>query len=438
MKNPVIAIVGRPNVGKSTFFNRLIQKREAIVDDVAGVTRDRHYGTVEWSGKSFELIDTGGYLPQAEDKMDVAIREQVEIAIEEADALIFMVDVRTGVTNIDYQIAEKLKRTDKPVLLVANKADNEHFALDAYEFVSLGLGEVHPVSAVQGLGTGDLLDAIMEFVQPAEIKEDEEEIIKIAIVGRENVGKSSFVNQLLGEERVVVTDIPGTTRDAVDTPFNYNKRKYLLIDTAGLKRRTKVKENLLFYSHIRTIRSIQKADVVLYMVDVQEGLVRQDLRVLHDVVNAGKGLILAFNKWDLVEKDDKTYFHLKRSAKEKMGQLTFIPIEFISVLERKRLLKLLDQLTEVYEERKKKIKTGELNDFFQALFEVNSPPAPMGKEIKIKYITQIKDSPPLFAFFTNHPKLIPENFRRFIENKIREQFGFEGVPIRLSFREKSK
>lgn len=436
MKMPVIAIVGRPNVGKSTFFNRLIKKREAIVDDVAGVTRDRHYGEVEWNGRTFQLIDTGGYLPQAENKMDIAIKEQVEIAIEEADALVFMVDVRTGITSIDYQIAEKLKRTAKPVFLVANKADNQNISFNAYEFVSLGLGEIYPISSIQGLGIGDFLDALVKSINPPQRMEMKDDYIKIAIIGRENVGKSSFVNTLLGEERVVVTDVPGTTRDSIDTFFKYNKRTYLLIDTAGLKRKTRIKENLLFYSQIRTMRSIQKADVVLYMVDVFEGLVRQDLRVIHDVVEAGKGLVIAFNKWDLIEKDDKTYFKLKKLAEDRLKQLTFVPLEFISVLERKRMLKLLDLITEVYEEKQKRVKTSELNQYFQPIIENTPPPAVNGKEIKINYITQVHQDPPIIAFFSNFPKLIPENYKRFLENRLREKFGFKGVPLKIIFKEK--
>jgi GTP-binding protein len=437
MKKPVIAIVGRPNVGKSTFFNRLIRKRDAIVDDVSGVTRDRHYGEVEWNGRIFQLIDTGGYLPQAENKMDMAIREQVEIAIEEADALVFMVDIRTGITSIDHQIAEKLKKTEKPVFLVANKSDNQKISFDAFEFISLGLGEVYPISSIQGLGIGDFLDDLVQKVNPPKYMEKQDEYIKIAIVGRENVGKSSFVNTILGTERVVVTDVPGTTRDSIDTYFNYNKRKYMLIDTAGLKRRAKIKENLLFYSQLRTMRSIDRADVVLYMVDVFEGLVRQDMRVIHDVLDSGKGLVIAFNKWDLIEKDDKTYFKLKKLAEERLRQLTFVPMEFVSVLERKRLLKLLDLITTVYEEKKKRIKTSELNQFFHPVIEGTPPPAVRGKEIKINYITQVRTDPPIFAFFSNHPNLIPEHYKRFLENQLREEFGFKGVPVKIVFKEKN-
>lgn len=437
MKKPILAIVGRPNVGKSTFFNRLIRKREAIVDDVAGVTRDRHYGDFEWNGRAFQVIDTGGYLPQAEHEMDIAIREQVELAMEEADAILFLVDSRTGITSIDHQIAQKLKQTKKPVFLVVNKVDNPDIIHDSYEFYALGLGDPIPVSAIHGLGTGDLLDILVDRMPaPVYSSDDGDEQIKLAIVGRENVGKSSFVNTLMGEKRVVVTPIPGTTRDAIDTHFQYFKRKYVLIDTAGLKRRTKVKENLLFYSQLRTMRAIERADVVLYMVDVMEGLVRQDLRVINDVLDAGKGMIIAFNKWDLVEKDDKTYFELKKLAEEKLKQIQFVPVEFISVLERKRMLKLLDQLTEVYFEQNKRISTSQLNAVFRPVIENTPPPAVMGKEIKINFITQVQTKPPVFAFFSNFPNLIPEHYRRFLENKIRENFGFTGVPIRVVFREK--
>lgn len=436
MKQPLVAIVGRPNVGKSTLFNRVLRKREAIVDDQPGATRDRHYAQSEWAGKPFVLVDTGGYLPGSGDLIEEAIREQVEIAMREADAIIFLVDLTTGITDIDFQMAAMLRRADKPVLLAVNKVDNEERESDGYAFYKLGLGEPHLISASQGRGIGDLLDHLSDHLQSQPAAE-EDDLVRLAVIGKENVGKSSFVNTLLGEERVIVTPIPGTTRDPIDTLLNYQKRRYLLIDTAGLKRRARVQENVLFYSQLRTMRSLQRADVVLYFVDAVEGITRQDLRVIGEAMQAGKALLLVVNKWDLVKKDNSTVAEWKRSIKDRLGLYQFLPIIFVSVLQKQRLYKLLDLATEINQEYRKKISTSALNATLLPIIAENSPPAVKGKEIKIKYITQLKNAPPLFAFFGNHPQLIPLNYRRFLENQIRKFWGFQGVPVNIVFKSKS-
>ncbi len=438
MNIPIVTIVGRPNVGKSTFFNRIIRKREAIVDDQPGVTRDRLYASTEWTGQPFMLVDTGGYLPKTNDQIEQAIREQVDIAIEEADLVLFMVDRASGVTEWDAQIAEKLKKADKPVLLLVNKVDNELLEADAYNFYSLGLGDPIPISAVQGRMIGDALDRIVEKLHGVKIPPVDEDRIKLAVVGKENVGKSSFVNTLLGQNRSIVTPIPGTTRDPIDSPLNYRQRKYLLIDTAGLKRKTKVKENVLFYSQLRTLRSIQRADVVLYFMDATEGPTRQDMRIIHECVHQRKGIVIAVNKWDLIPKETNTLREWEKAMKERLGSYAYIPIVFTSVVKKKRLYKLLDVATAVYEELHKTIRTSDLNKAMLPIVQENSAPAVYGKEIKIKYITQIRSNPPVIAFFTSHPNLIKESYKRFLERKIRELWGFTGVPLKLVFREKSK
>ena len=435
MEKPIIAIVGRPNVGKSTLFNRLIQKRDAIVDDVSGVTRDRHYGETDWNGRYFQIIDTGGYLPQADNEMDLAIREQVDIAMEEADAIVFVVDVRTGVTDIDKEIAAKLIKTDHPVNLVVNKIDNDDFEMAMYEFYQLGLGDPIPLSALQGRGTGDLLDMLVEEFPLSEETIVDKDIVKVAIIGRENVGKSSFVNKMISEERMVVTSIPGTTRDSADSLYKYKGNKFLLIDTAGLKRKAKVKENLLFYSQLRTMKSIDRADVVMYMVDVSEGLVRQDLRVIQDVLDRGKPVLIAFNKWDLIKKDDKTYIKMDKESREKLGQLSYVLSEYISVFDQKRLYKVFDILWDLNLERQKVIKTSYLNKTMLPVIDKTPPPAVNGKEIKIKFLSQKPSFSPVFLIFSTNAKLIPEHYKRFLENQMRLLYGFKGVPIRFVFKE---
>jgi len=437
MSQPIVAIVGRPNVGKSTLFNRLIGRRKAIVDDQPGVTRDRNYETVTWAGQQFLLIDTGGYLPSADNLIDEAIREQVEIAVDEADLVLFLVDAKTGITDVDEEIARTLRTSRKDALLVVNKIDDARMDAEVGQFYRLGLGEPQPVSAMTGRQSGDLLDALVQHLKKYEIRdEDDKELIKLAIIGRENVGKSSFVNTLLDQSRSIVTDIPGTTRDSIDSVLQYKKRKYLLIDTAGLKKKKRIKENVLFYSNLRTQRSIQRADVVLYMVDVNEGLSRQDVTVLNDAAAQRKGIVLLLNKWDLIPKDHRTIEEYRSEYTDRLGVLRFIPQIYVSVHNKQRLYKALDLATDVYEERKKRIPTARLNEFFLPLIEKQTPPAVKGKEIKINYVTQVKANPPVFAFFSNHPRLITENYQRFLENKLREQYGFVGVPVLLSFRQK--
>jgi GTP-binding protein len=436
MSQPIVAIVGRPNVGKSTLFNRIIGQRKAIVDDQPGITRDRNYETTDWAGRQFALIDTGGYLPEAKELMEVAIREQVEIAVDEADLIVFVADSRTGITDVDQQIAQILLRSGKATLLVINKIDDLRDEAEVGQFYKLGLGEPVAVSAMTGRQSGDLLDVITSRLKKCEVHDKEDDRIRLAVIGRENVGKSSLVNRICEQNRAIVTDIPGTTRDPIDTLFRYQKREYLLIDTAGLKKKAKVKENILFYSNLRTWRSIQRADVVLYMVDVYDGITRQDLSVLDEAAKLRRGIVLLFNKWDLIEKDDKTIKTFQRMADERLGHLKFIPQIYVSVLEKQRLLKALDLATQVYEERRKRVTTSVLNDYFLPLIQQFSPPATHGKEIKINYVTQLQANPPLFAFYSNNPKLIPDSYKRFLENKLREQFGFAGVPLLISFRKK--
>ncbi len=436
MGTPLVAIVGRPNVGKSTLFNRLIGRRKAIVDDQPGVTRDRNYDSVVWNGQRIGLIDTGGYLPKTHEHIDHAVREQVEIAVEEADLILLVVDVITGITDIDEQLAQILLQSDKKTLLIVNKVDSPEREYEVGQFYNLGLGEPIPVSAMTGRASGDLLDIIIQNIKPLQAKEEDEDAIKLAIIGRENVGKSSLVNTLLSQPRSIVTDVPGTTRDPVDSYLNYQKRRYLLIDTAGLKKRKRIKENVLFYSNVRTYKSLQRSDVVLYMADVTEGLTHHDFSVLNEAAKQQKGIVLVLNKWDLIPKDHTTMGFYAKEIADRLGSLRFIPQIYVSVLEKQRLYKILDLATEVYEERCKRIPTADLNDFFLPLIQKNMPPAVRGKEIKINYVTQAKTKPPLFVFFSNHPNLIMDSYKRFLENQLRERFGFKGVPLNLVFRKK--
>jgi GTP-binding protein len=439
MKLPLVTIVGRANVGKSTLFNRILRKREAIVDDVPGVTRDRHFANTDWNGKPFTIVDTGGYLPKTKEFIENAVREQVEIAIAESDIILFVVDQSTGISDIDQHIAEKLKRYQTPTLLLVNKIDHQMLETEGYQFYNLGIGEPILISAAQGRGIGDMLDILSDLLEkvPPESKH-QKDIVKLAIIGKENVGKSSFVNTIIGEERIIVTPVPGTTRDAIDTLLKYNKHEYLLIDTAGLKRRTKVKENVLFYGQLRTLRSIQRADIVLYFIDAVEGLTKYDLLMLNETVHSKKSVILIVNKWDLIPKDDKTLNQTEINIRERLGTLFYIPIVFTSVLQKIRLYKVMDTVAEIYLEMKKKIRTADLNDTLIPIIEKNSPPAVRGKEIKINYITQIKSAPPLFAFFGNHPQLIPDNYKRFLEKQIRNFWGFKGIPVNIVFKSKHK
>ncbi len=436
MKIPLIAIVGRPNVGKSTLFNRLIGKREAIVDDQSGVTRDRNYGEGDWCGKRFRLIDTGGYVPESVDLFETAIREQVEVAIAEADSIIFLVDVKNGLNPIDKVIVDLLRQSGKKYFLVVNKVDAQVHAVGAAEFYSLGVDMVYDISALSGRQTGDLLDDITKDF-PTEDLIEEDKRLKIAVVGRPNVGKSSLTNALLGEERSIVTDIPGTTRDSLDSVLKYYGEEIILVDTAGLRKKKKVEESIEFFSNIRTFKAISESDVTVLMLDVQTGFEKQDQKIIDEVVRWRKGLVIAINKWDVMEKETNTARDYENAIKEKLGTVDFAPVIFTSALTKQRIFKLIDLCKKVQAERTKKIPTSELNDTIFPEIEKNPPPAsPTGKEIRIKFINQVGDYYPIFLFFSNYPNHIPDHYRRFLERLIRRMYGFEGVPITVSFRQK--
>ncbi|MEE1884792.1 ribosome biogenesis GTPase Der [Pedobacter flavus] len=430
----IIAIVGRPNVGKSTLFNRLTESRKAIVDDYSGVTRDRHYGVAEWTNRQFTVIDTGGYVANSEDVFETAIREQVLIAIEEATVLLFMVDVTTGITDLDDEIAQILRRSKKPVFVVVNKVDNNDLHNDATEFYRFGLGEIYNISSMTGSGTGDLLDEVIKHFE--DIPEEESNLPKLTIVGRPNVGKSSLINALMGKDRNIVTPIAGTTRDSIHIHYNQYGHEFMFIDTAGLRKKTKVKENIEFYSVMRTIKALEEADVVLLMIDAVEGLESQDVNIFHLAEKNKKGIVILVNKWDLIEKNNKTIQEFEDQIRNKIAPFTDVPIIFISVLNKQRIFKAVEEALAVYKNRSKKIPTSKLNDVLLPIIENNPPPSIKGKYIKIKYITQINASSPMFAFFCNLPQYIKDPYKRFIENKLREHFDFQGVPIQIYFRQK--
>ncbi|HEY1008573.1 MAG TPA: ribosome biogenesis GTPase Der [Daejeonella sp.] len=430
----IVAIVGRPNVGKSTLYNRLTETRKAIVDDYSGVTRDRHYGTAEWTDRNFTVIDTGGYVAHSDDVFETAIREQVIIAIEEATVILFMVDVVTGVTDLDDDIAKLLRRSKKPVFVVVNKVDNNQRLNDASIFYSLGLGEIYSLSAMSGSGTGELLDEVVKHFDDE--PENENQLPKYAIVGRPNVGKSSLINALIGKERNIVTPIAGTTRDSIHIHYNQFGHEFMLIDTAGLRKKTKVKENIEFYSVMRTIKALEEADVIILMIDAVEGIESQDINIFHLAEKNKKGVVILVNKWDLIEKNTKTTGVFEEQIRDKIAPFTDVPIVFTSVVEKQRIYKSLEAASKVYENKLKKIPTSKLNDVMLPIIENYPPPAVKGKYVKIKYVTQINGSSPMFAFFCNLPQYIKEPYKRFIENKLREHFDFSGVPVQIYFRQK--
>ncbi|WP_104734621.1 ribosome biogenesis GTPase Der [Hanstruepera ponticola] len=431
----IVAIVGRPNVGKSTFFNRLIQRREAIVDAVSGVTRDRHYGKSDWNGREFSLIDTGGYVKGSDDIFEAEIDKQVEIAIDEADAIIFMVDVEAGVTGMDEDVARLLRKVTKPVFLAVNKVDNAKRAEDAVEFYSLGLGDYYTIASINGSGTGDLLDALVEAL-PEKEEVEEEELPRFAVVGRPNAGKSSFINALIGEDRYIVTDIAGTTRDAIDTKYNRFGFEFNLVDTAGIRKKSKVKEDLEFYSVMRSVRAIEHCDVCLLVLDATRGFDGQVQNIFWLAERNRKGIVILVNKWDLVEKDNKTIKEFEKYIKSQIEPFTDVPIVFISVLNKQRIFKAIETAVEVYKNRSKKIKTSKLNEVLLPLIENYPPPAYKGKFVKIKYIMQLPTPQPQFAFFCNLPQYVRDPYKRFLENKLREHFDFHGVPVSVYMRKK--
>ncbi len=430
----IVAVVGRPNVGKSTLFNRLIGERQSIVDDESGVTRDRQYGTCVWNGKTFTVVDTGGFVEGSDDVFEKAIRGQVKIAIQEATVIIFMVDVTTGITDLDEEVATMLRRTEKPVLLMVNKVDNQDRMLEANEFWSLGFEETYFVSSLTGSGTGDLLDAVTENMDDeAPLATD---LPKFAIIGQPNVGKSSLTNALLGEERNIVTDVAGTTRDSIHTTYKKFGKEFIIVDTAGIRKKAKVHENLEFYSVMRAIKAIEEADVCLLMIDAQTGVEAQDMSIFKVMKRRNKGVVVLVNKWDLMEKETNTARDMEKEIKNKLAPFNDVPVLFISASEKQRIFKAIELALEVYENRIKKIKTSELNEVMLQAIEKYPPPAHRGKYIKIKYITQLPTYYPAFAFFCNHPKHVKENYRNYLENQLRKNFNFTGVPISVFFRQK--
>lgn len=432
----IVAIVGRPNVGKSTLFNRLIEKRQAIMDDVAGVTRDRHYGYGEWTGRFFTVIDTGGYVTGSEDKFESEIRKQVKMALDEATCVIFMVDCRDGLTGFDKDFANVIRASKKPVFLAANKADTTEKAMHASEFYELALGEVFPISAENGSGTGELLDAVVTTFKEEGVEDPDAGIPKISILGRPNVGKSSLLNALLGTDRSIVTDEAGTTRDAIHSRYKMFGQDFILIDTAGIRKKAKVHEDIEFYSVLRSLRTLEESDVCIIVVDAERGLESQDVNIISLAQRQGKGMLIMINKWDLVEKETGTAEKFKKEILEKIAPIEYIPIIFASALNKQRIFQVMEKAVEVYKNKTKKVPTSQLNDTMLAEIERNPPPSMKGKFVQIKYITQVPARFPSIAFFCNHPQYILPSYERFLENRLREHFDFEGVPVRLIFRKK--
>ena len=430
-----IAIVGRPNVGKSTLFNRLIGARQAITDNFSGVTRDRQYGICMWNGTEFNVVDTGGFVPHSDDLFEKAIKSQVLLAIEEASALIFMVDVTTGITDLDDDLAKELRKCGKPVYLLVNKVDNHNRMLEASEFYSLGFENTHFLSSISGSGTGEVLDVIVENI-PDNVIIENVNLPKITIVGQPNVGKSTLLNALIGKERNIVTDIAGTTRDAIHTKYNLFNKEFLLVDTAGIRKKAKVQENLEFYSVIRAVKAIDEADVCMLVLDAKRGVESQDLKIFGTITSKRKGVVVLVNKWDLIEKDTKTMKEFETRLKEKLAPFTDVPILFISAIEKQRIFKAIEKALEVYENLKVKIPTSELNEIMLKEIEKKPPPAHRGEYVKIKYVTQLPMRVPAFAFFCNHPKYVKPSYRNFLENRLRAHFNLTGVPVYIIMRKK--
>jgi GTP-binding protein len=436
MAGYTVAIVGRPNVGKSTFFNRLLEERKAIVEDTSGVTRDRQYGVADWNGKNFNVIDTGGFVPDSKDIFEREIRKQVMIAVQEANAIIFMVDVVSGITDLDEAMADVLRRTTKPIFLVVNKVDNNERLLEATEFYSLGFEDIYFLSSVSGSGTGELLDALTKDIPDDMELETEKELPKIAIIGQPNVGKSSLLNALTGEERTIVSEIAGTTRDTIHTKYNLFQKEFILIDTAGIRRKQKVHEDLEFYSVIRAIKAMDEADVCLLLLDAEKGISAQDLNIFSLAAKKGKGIVVLVNKWDLVEKETNTARDYERELKQRLAPFTDVPILFISAKEKTRIFRVVETALEVFENRSRKIPTSQLNEVMLKAIESFHPPVVRGNPVKIKYVSQLPTHVPSFAFFCNLPDDIKQPYKNYLENQLRLNFNFKGVPVRLFFRKK--
>lgn len=433
-----VAIVGRPNVGKSTFFNRLLETRKAIVDDISGVTRDRQYGIADWNGKVFNLIDTGGFVPNTEDIFEKEIRKQVKIAIDEANAIVFMVDVATGITDLDEAMADMLRRTTKPVYVVVNKVDNGTRELEATEFYSLGFAHNFFISSISGSGTGEVMDAITAAISSEDSAEttNEDGLPKFAIIGQPNVGKSSLLNALIGEERTIVSDIAGTTRDTIHTHYKLFQKEFMLIDTAGIRKKSKEKDDLEFYSIIRAIKAMDEADVCLLVLDADKGITAQDVTIFSLAARKGKGIVVLVNKWDLVEKETNTARDYEKTLKQRIAPFTDVPVLFISVKDKTRIFKAIEIALEVYDNKKRKIPTSQLNDVMLKAVQAYHAPVVRGNTVKIKYVTQLPTVVPSFAFFTNYPDDIKQPYRNYLENQLRTSFNFKGVPVRIFFRKK--
>lgn len=436
MSRPIVAIIGRPNVGKSTLFNRVLRRRVAVVDKEPGVTRDRNYAPTDWAGRSFYLVDTGGFVPASKNQIEKMVKAQVEIAISESDVILFLVDNKVGAQEIDLEIAKRLKKIEKRVVLVSNKVDNEKEEMDVHLLNRLGLGTPVPISAATGRNIGDLLDKITEALPEKAEEETEGESIRVAVIGRPNVGKSSFVNALLGQDKLIVAEAPGTTRDAIDTKFKLDDLSFTLIDTAGLRKKSKVKNDLEYYTSLRTLRSIQRCDVALILIEAPEGLLKQDVRIFQEVEELWKGMVVGVNKWDLVEKDSKTLDHYTRRMKGLAPYLDYLPFIFVSARTKQRLTGAMQLVAQIHNERKKRVETSKLNNILRKEIDRKPPAAVMGKYMKIYYCTQTDIEPPTFVFFSNYPKLLQKTYLRYLENKIREHFGFKGVPLRIKVRKR--